>query len=160
MFHIWEPFTWQSCNLIYIIMYKRCHKEYIGKTDRKLAECFCKHIMDIHKEAAKTVSLYLNSSGHQVDISVTALKSCSGVQITHWSSGLELLLPGTDQSFLPFSTHEKIKNFLTYKDEKKCFPTSKMEKQMMCWTGWTTSHIFYSFIAFCACVLKKREGQL
>ena len=86
-FQIKETFTCESRNLIYAIICKRCEMKYIGETGRLLAERFRDHLRYIHKKELKPVPLHFNSPNHRGadDISVTAIKSCTGDQALRFS---------------------------------------------------------------------------
>lgn len=57
---------------------------YVGKTGRRIAYRFRKHLIEIHNEATKPVSIHFSSPDHsgEGNVSITSLKSCSNICIT------------------------------------------------------------------------------
>lgn len=78
---LWETFT--SIPLSTPSSVKDAKSFPIGETGRKLANRFRVHLMDIHNENAKPISIHFTSLDHRgEDISVTALKSYFSDQVT------------------------------------------------------------------------------
>ena len=78
-FSIDEAFTCESRNVIYVIICKRCGKQYIGETGLRLSDRFCNHLHAIKHRTPTPVATHFNGDDHHgaLDIQVTAIRSCT-----------------------------------------------------------------------------------
>lgn len=106
MFRAFEAFTREPRHIVYAIICKRCNMSYNSETDRKTADRFREHLIDILKETPKPISLQFNSfQPPEADISVTVLTSCCGDRVTGVSLKNRFLYRICLRVLHPFTPH-------------------------------------------------------
>lgn len=65
-FSLKQAFTCKSCNLIYLITCRKCHKQYIGETGRTLAQRITDHTSYIRLKKPTPTGLHFNLPDHNI----------------------------------------------------------------------------------------------
>ena len=65
-FNIHGHITCNSTNLIYIITYSKCQKQYVGETGRKIKTRITEHLRNIRQHTNTIIGLHFNTTGHTI----------------------------------------------------------------------------------------------